>query len=80
MSALLEAAPLAVRHERGKKSAAAEFPEFRAWHAMLEPLFGVTPPDWTEKAAPQIQFELSADSGSEEVGGVGEEEEEEDDE
>jgi len=53
MQALVNAAPEAVRHEKGKKSAAALFPEFRAWHALLEPLFGIAPPDWTEKQPPQ---------------------------
>jgi adenine-specific DNA methylase len=53
MQALVKAGPEAVRHEKGKKSAAALFPEFRAWHALLEPLFGITPPDWTEEAPPQ---------------------------
>jgi putative DNA methylase len=53
MSALLTAAPEAVRHEKGKKSAAAKYPEFRAWHALLKPLFGIEPPDWTEKPPPQ---------------------------
>jgi adenine-specific DNA methylase len=53
MQALVLAAPEAVRHEKGKKAAAALFPEFRAWHALLQPLFGIEPPDWTEKAPPQ---------------------------
>ena len=53
MEALVHAAPEAVRHDKGKKSAAAEFPEFRAWHALLDPLFGIAPPDWTEKPLPQ---------------------------
>jgi adenine-specific DNA methylase len=53
MEALVHAAPEAVRHDKGKKSAAAKFPEFRAWHALLEPLFGLTPPDWTEQTPPQ---------------------------
>jgi adenine-specific DNA methylase len=48
MDALLKAAPPALWHEAGKKSAAALYPEFRAWHAMIDPLFGVTPPDWPE--------------------------------
>jgi putative DNA methylase len=50
MTALVNAAPVAV-HFPGKgrtKTAADEFPEFRAWHAMLKPLFGITPPEWTE--------------------------------
>jgi putative DNA methylase len=48
MQALLKAAPEAVRREKGAKSAAAQFPEFRAWHALLRPLFDIAPPDWTE--------------------------------
>ena len=53
MQALVTAAPEAVRHEKGRKSVAAEFPEFRAWHELLEPLFGIPAPDWTEKKPPQ---------------------------
>lgn len=53
MQALVAAAPEALRHEKGKKSAAAFFPEFRAWHALLQPLFGMEPPDWTEKPPAQ---------------------------
>ena len=49
MHALVKAAPEAMRHEKGAKSAAAQFPEFRAWHALLRPLFDITAPDWTEK-------------------------------
>src|SRR5258708_18640437 len=45
MEALVQAAPPGVRFDRGKKTAAAQFPEFRAWHALLQPLFGVVPPD-----------------------------------
>lgn len=51
MEALTKAAPKALRKEGGKNSPAAQFPEFRAWHALLEPLFGITPPDWTEAIA-----------------------------
>ncbi|HTP28422.1 MAG TPA: hypothetical protein VMK12_22545, partial [Anaeromyxobacteraceae bacterium] len=61
MAALVEAAPEAVRHDRGPKSAGAQFPEFRAWHTLLQPLFGLPAPDWTERQPPQIQFELRAD-------------------
>jgi hypothetical protein len=50
MEALVRAAPVAVQHEKGENSAAAIFPEFRAWYAMLNPLFEIEPPDWTEKA------------------------------
>jgi adenine-specific DNA methylase len=53
MEALVTAAPEAVRHDKGKKSAGARFPEFRAWHALLSPLFSVAPPDWTEKKVAQ---------------------------
>jgi adenine-specific DNA methylase len=56
MEALLKAAPPALWHEKGKKSAAAEYPEFRAWHAMIDPLFGVTPPEWAE---PKPDLELA---------------------
>ncbi len=59
MAALVTAAPEAVRREQGKTSAAALFPEFRAWHALLEPLFAIVPPDWTEHSPAQMQFELS---------------------
>jgi putative DNA methylase len=56
MESLVHAAPLGVRREKGKGSAAAEFPEFRAWHALLKPLFGVEPPDWSEKTALQLDL------------------------
>jgi putative DNA methylase len=48
MEALVKAAPSAVRFsgEGKKKTAADDFPEFRAWHAMLKPLFGLEPPQW----------------------------------
>jgi putative DNA methylase len=79
MQALVNAAPEAVRHEKGKKSAAALFPEFRAWHALLEPLFGMAPPDWTEKAPPQgvLALQMPAGEGSEEEETEGAEDEEE---
>ena len=53
MEALVKAAPEAVKFEKGKISAAALFPEFRAWHEMLKPLFGIEPPEWKEKQIPQ---------------------------
>jgi len=53
MEALVKAAPIAVQHEKGATSVAAVFPEFRAWHAMLKPLFEIEPPDWIEKAPVQ---------------------------
>lgn len=49
MEALLKAAPRALWHEKGKTSAAAEYPEFRAWHSMIDPLFGIAPPEWVEE-------------------------------
>jgi adenine-specific DNA methylase len=55
MDALLKAAPPALWHDTGKKSAAAIYPEFRAWHAMIEPIFGITPPEWPE---PKVEAEL----------------------
>jgi len=63
MDALVHAAPEALRHKKGKKSAAARFPEFRAWHELLYPLFGIIPPDWTEK--PLQVMELPLKYGSE---------------
>jgi len=56
MDALVLAAPEAVRYDKGKLSAGALFPEFRAWHSLLKPLFGIEPPDWTEKALPQLKW------------------------
>jgi putative DNA methylase len=54
MAALVQSAPEAMWHEKGKQSAAAKFPEFRAWHSLLKPLFEMEPPDWTEKAPPEL--------------------------
>ena len=56
MDALVLAGPEAVRYDKGKLSAGALFPEFRAWHALLKPLFWIEPPDWTEKALPQLKW------------------------
>lgn len=56
--ALVQAAPEAVRIERGKTSAAARFPEFRAWHTLIFPLFGIPAPDWTEKLPDQFELGL----------------------
>ena len=48
MEALVRAAPPAVRiaGKGRQKTTADEFPEFRAWHTMLAPLFGLQPPEW----------------------------------
>lgn len=53
MEALVHATPEGLRHEKGKQSVAVKFPELRAWYALMEPLFGFTPPDWTVKPPPQ---------------------------
>lgn len=79
MEALVKAAPRALHKDAGKNSPAAEFPEFHAWHALLEPLFGITPPDWTEAPVPQASFGF-ADSDEEEVLETDEEETEEEEE
>lgn len=84
LAALVQAAPPAVRLERGKTSAAAKFPEFRAWHALLFPLFGVPAPDWTEKLPDQMEFELidapeTDDEDAEDRAADGEDEEDEED-
>jgi putative DNA methylase len=60
IEALLRAAPPAVRHE--KNAVAQKFAEFRAWHAMLQPVFGLTPPDWTEKKPDQGVLDLLSKS------------------
>jgi adenine-specific DNA methylase len=66
MEALLKATPEALRFEAGKKSTAAEYPEFRAWHALLEPLFGIKPPEWKKKVELQPQlFEEEVDEEDE---------------
>jgi len=52
MEALVKTAPEAVKFEKGKQSAAATFPEFRAWHELLKPLFDIEPPEWKERKAP----------------------------
>lgn len=80
MAALVQAAPEAMRREKGAKSAAAQFPEFRAWHALLQPLFGLPAPDWTEKPPPQLQFELRHDDTDDAEGADGQVDDEEDSE
>lgn len=64
IEALLQAAPLAVR--RPNSEMAGKFPEFLAWHAMLEPLFGIGPPDWVDKGPDQQALELLARPNGEE--------------
>lgn len=62
MEALLKAAPPALWYEKGKTSAAALYPEFRAWHAIVEPLFGAKPPDWIEE---QVESDMPLFAGTE---------------
>lgn len=62
IEALLRAAPPAVRRE--KNAVAQKFAEFRAWHAMLQPVFSLTPPDWTEKKPDQSVLDLITKSAT----------------
>ena len=68
MDALLKAAPPALWFDRGRQSAGALYPEFRAWLAMLEPLFGIVPPEWEETTEPQRYLSLEDEEESEEEG------------
>ena len=56
MAALVNAAPEAVRFSGNgrQKTAADDFPEFRAWHALLKPLFGIEPPEWKRRLPDQL--------------------------
>jgi len=76
MEALVKATPEALKFEAGKKSAAAEFPEFRAWHALLEPLFGIIPPEWKKIAIPQAVLPYKEDEEEPEEGKEGDSEDE----
>lgn len=60
MLALVNAAPEAVRFagDAGRKTAADQFPEFRAWHALLEPLFRIQPPEWKRPPKGQLSLEV----------------------
>jgi hypothetical protein len=62
IEALLKAAAPAVRRDKGE--VATRFAEFRAWHAMLLPVFGIEPPDWTEKPPDQGVLQLLARTGA----------------
>ncbi|MCW5979536.1 MAG: DUF1156 domain-containing protein, partial [Bryobacteraceae bacterium] len=80
MEALAKGAPRALWKETGKNSPAAHFPEFRAWHALLEPVFGITPPEWVEAPPPQAAFAFAADEEEEILETNDEEEPEEEEE
>jgi putative DNA methylase len=78
IEALVQAAPPAVRRETSEM--ARKFPEFLAWHALLQPLFGIAPPDWTERGPDQHVLDLLASPGAEvEEEEVGDDEEEDQD-
>jgi putative DNA methylase len=68
MTALVNAAPEAVQFPgKGKSKTAADvFPEFRAWHDMLKPLFGIDPPEWKPKVVPQTALALDDDEEEDE--------------
>lgn len=66
MEALVRAAPAALRYEAGTASAAARFPEFRAWHALLGPLFKIEAPDWIpEMQTAQGELSFESEQGEE---------------
>ncbi|MBM3214088.1 DUF1156 domain-containing protein [Candidatus Poribacteria bacterium] len=46
MEALVRAAPASVRFGGKGEKVAETYPEFRAWHALLNPVFGMEPLEW----------------------------------
>jgi putative DNA methylase len=69
MEALVRAAPMALRFEKKKTDVAAKFPEFRTWHALLNPLFAMEPPAWVEAPVQQprlLEDEVEDDEEAEE--------------
>lgn len=69
MEALVVAAPDGVRFDRGKTSAGAQFPEFRAWHHILGEVFGLEQPEWKMKVAAKTLFDVEDDIDDEEEEG-----------
>jgi adenine-specific DNA methylase len=67
MSALVQAAPQALRFEDGKNSPAAAFPEFRAWHELLKPLFQIEPPRWRKEEPPAGLFTENTEEATDEA-------------
>jgi adenine-specific DNA methylase len=71
MEALVKAAPASVRFPvkapRQKVAVADVFPEFRTWHALLEPVFGIPSPEWKRpvNVAPQLPGMSDDDEGDE---------------
>lgn len=81
MQALVEAAPRALRKEpKSEKEAAARFPEFRAWRALMKPLFGMEPPDWKEEIPIQLEMDLGYGAGEDDEEDLEDEDSEEDEE
>jgi adenine-specific DNA methylase len=71
MEALVHAAPVALRRSGGRGSAADTYPEFRAWHDLLGPLFAIEAPDWSEPDDGVLSLDLGllpVDDGEEAVG------------
>lgn len=69
MEALVVAAPDGVRFDRGKTSAGAQFPEFRAWHHILGEVFGLEQPEWKMKVAAKTLFDVEDEIDDEEEEG-----------
>ena len=81
LQALVEAAPRALRKEpKSEKEAAARFPEFRAWRALMKPLFGMEPPDWKEEIPIQLEMDLGYGAGEDDEEDLEDEDSEEDEE
>ena len=77
-TALVKAAPVGVRFDRARDSEGHRFPEFRAWHAILPKVFGITVPNWREPEKEQRGlFEASVASYESEEMEEAEESEEE---
>jgi adenine-specific DNA methylase len=81
IEALVKAAPRAMR--RPGTAVAKAFPEFQVWHELVQPLFGITPPDWTEKAPDKTLLDLMArgrspDADDEEADAADEDEDDDD--
>lgn len=80
MEALTKAAPKALWKDTGNNSPGAKFPEFQAWRALLEPLFGITPPEWVEAPPPQAAFAFAGEEEEEILEGAEDEEENDEEE
>ena len=63
-----------------EKEADARFPEFRAWRALMKPLFGMEPPDWKEEIPIQLEMDLGYGAGEDDEEDLEDEDSEEDEE